>query len=241
MTYVNINDSTTRHLEACVDQDLVYGADRSFVKKNIAARAAHLGLVPLSLVMNTLDTLVGIGSGIGVVLIGGAEPESLKFALDHLDSSRKILVRPFSNLVKTINPEAIFSDDYANLPYIYRFIANNCDPNPPFISGDGDGFVTDFIKSELRPLAIDCCNSDNFLERHVASRLTFALLAIACLVTRAVDGLICIPAAVASLLTAGKFVSLNNLAYRTLQAPGIIEDLFYCTIKCINPWAQKSF
>lgn len=108
------------------------------------------------------------------------------------------------------------------------------------ISGDGDGFLSDLVINPLKDIARSCYNSDNFLKRHVASRLTYALLAVSCLVTRAVDGIIGIPAAGLSILTGGKFESLNNLAYRTLQAPGIINDLFYCTIKFINPWTRTS-
>ena len=39
--------------------------------------------------------------------------------------------------------------------------------------------------------------------------------------TRVADGIIGIPATALSILTAGKFESLNNLAYRSLQAPDL--------------------
>jgi hypothetical protein len=56
-------------------------------------------------------------------------------------------------------------------------------------------------------------------------------------ITRLVDGIIGVIAAVLSFLTLGKVASINNVAYRALQAPGIVKDLFKCTIKFINPWA----
>jgi hypothetical protein len=96
------------------------------------------------------------------------------------------------------------------------------------------------VINSLKALARSCYKSDNFLKRHVASRLTYALLAVSCLATRVADGAIGVAAAGLSVLTGGNFESLNNLAYRTLQAPGIINDLFYCTIKFINPWTGTS-
>ncbi len=108
--------------------------------------------------------------------------------------------------------------------------------NYPLIGIGGNGFITHFVTDALKNIARDCYRSENLLIQHVASRLTYAVLAISSLVTRAVDGVIGIPAAGLAILTFGKIESLNNLAYRSLQTPGIVEDLFYCTIKIINPW-----
>lgn len=175
------------------------------------ARGAHLLLTPASFITSAVDTIIGLGAGLGAICTLGKNKQTFKVACNHLSSSDKLFVRPYVNFLKTINPEAK-------------------------ISGDGDGFLSDLVINPLKNIARRCYNSDNFLKRHIASRLTYALLAVSCLVTRAVDGIIGIPAAGLSILTGGKFESLNNLAYRTLQAPGIINDLFYCTIKFINPW-----
>lgn len=102
---------------------------------------------------------------------------------------------------------------------------------------EGNGFLSNNATNLLKDVARTCYRSDNFVKRHVISRLTYALLAMASLVTRTVDGIICMPIAAASILTCGTFPTLNNIAYRSLQAPNIINDLFYCIVKFINPWA----
>ena len=53
---------------------------------------------------------------------------------------------------------------------------------------------------------------------------------------RVVDAIIGVFAGLASLITLGKIGSINNLAHRALQFPGLVKDLFYCGTKFINPW-----
>lgn len=226
MAYNNITYATTELAQSYVNRNWVLGKNTSFVKKHVLARGAHSILAPCSFITNSVDTIIGLGVGIGVLFTAGTHKPTFKFAMNHLDGSRKIFAQPFFNLLKTINPEAKFTGNDQILNW----------HTSPLIGAYGNGFTAHFVIEDLKIVARSCYNSKNFLKRHVASRLTYALLAISCLVTRAVDGVICIPAASLSLLMVGKCESLNNLAYRTLKAPGIIHDLFFCTIRFINPW-----
>lgn len=232
MSYTNVTYASTKPAEHYVASSWVQSDETTFLKKHVLARGAHLLLTPASFITSAVDTIIGLGAGIGAICTLGKHQSTVKVAFNHLSGSNKLFVRPYVNFLQTINPEAKFSGDAANQPFGLAKQA--------MISGDGDGFLSDLVINPLKNIARSCYNSDNFLKRHVASRLTYALLAVACLVTRAVDGIIGIPAAGLSILTGGKFESLNNLAYRTLQAPGIINDLFYCTIKFINPWTGTS-
>lgn len=234
MSYTNINSKLTRPVENYVDTNWVYSRETTFIKKHILARGAHFVLAPASLITSAVDTLVGLGVGIGSLCTLGKHEPTFKTAFNHLSGAQKLFVRPYVNLLQVINPEARFSGNWADRSFAERQFGL---VKQAMISGDGDGFLSNFVTKRLKNIARSCYNSDNFLKRHVASRLTYALLAISCLVTRVADGVIGIGAAGLSILTGGKFESLNNLAYRTLQAPGIIRDLFYCTIKFINPWA----
>lgn len=240
MSYTNVTYASTKPAEHYVDSNWVESDKTTFLKKHVLARGAHLLLAPASFITSAVDTIIGLGAGIGAICTLGKHQPTIKAAFNHLSSSNKLVVRPYVNILQTINPKAKFSGDLANQPYVVRYLAQCTDYKPPMISGDGDGFISDIVINSLKNVARACYNSDNFLKRHVASRLTYALLAVSCLVTRAIDGIIGIPAAGLSILTGGKFESLNNLAYRTLQAPGIINDLFYCTIKFINPWTGTS-
>lgn len=225
MSYTNVTYASTKPAEHYVDSNWVQSDETTFLKKHVLARGAHILLTPSSFITCAVDTIIGLGAGLGAICTLGKNKQTFKVACSHLSSSNKLFVRPYVNFLKTINPEAKFSGDAAK---------------QAMISGNGDGFLSDLVIDPLKNIARNCYNSDNFLKRHIASRLTYALLAVSCLVTRAVDGIIGIPAAGLSILTGGKFESLNNLAYRTLQAPGIINDLFYCTIKFINPWTGTS-
>ena len=240
MPYTNITHASTRPAENYIDSNWVRSDETTFIKKHLLARGAHFFLTPASFITSAIDTAVGLGVGIGVICTLGMHLPTAKVAFNHFSSSNKLFVRPYVNLLQTINPKARFSGDLANQTYVVRFLAQCNNYEPPVVSGDGDGFISDTVITSLKSVARTCYNSDNFLKRNVASRLTYALLAISCLVARVVDGIIGIPAAGLSILTGGKFESLNNLAYRTSQAPGIITDLFYCTIKFINPWTGTS-
>jgi hypothetical protein len=237
MSYSNVTYALIKPVENYVDSNWVRPVKTPFIKKHVLARGAHFVLAPASFITSAVDTIIGLGVGIGAICTLGKHYPTFKIAHNHLSGSRGLFVRPYKNLLQTINPEAKFSGDLANESHLVRQLRL---AKQAKISGDGDGFLSDLVIDPLKDIARSCYNSDNFLKRHVASRLTYALLAISCLVTRVVDGIISIPVAGLSILTGGKFESLNNLAYRTLQAPGIINDLFYCTIKFINPWTGTS-
>jgi len=247
MSYTNITYASTTPLENYVNNNWVYSPGTTFIKKDVLARGAHFVLAPSFFITCAVDTIIGLGVGIGAFCTLGKHKPICEIAYAHLYSSNMLFVRPYVNLLQTINPEAKLADRSnfkGNIPFFINYhgetklcITNN---KPPMITADGTGYLSDLIINPLKDIGRSCYNSNNFLKRHVASRLTYALLAVSCLITRAVDGVIGVVAASLSILTGGKFESLNNLAYRTLQAPGIINDLFYCTIKFINPWTGTS-
>lgn len=243
MPYINISRATTGYAEAYVYKNWVDSTETTLVNKHILSRAAYLILTPASFVTSALDTLVGLGVTIGTIL-SGRNKKVFDFTMLHLDSTNKLALRPYANFLKTINPEACFTKGLEDIPYNESYVDRRLISaaqslgfhyQEPKISAKGDGFVSDLVIEPLKGVARRCYKSENFLKRHVASRLTYILLAISCVVTRAVDGVIALPAAVLSILTVGKIQSLNNLAYRTLQATGIISDLAYCIIKIVNP------
>lgn len=193
----------------------------SLAGRHVLYRGAKFALAPVAFITCTLDTIVGLGYGLGTIRTLGTHKPTWEKTIIHLRHSREILLISYAFFLTAINPRADFPK------------------TGTVISSDGRGLTTNLVFEPIKKVGINCRESDNFLKKHVASRLTYALLAISCLVTRAVDGIIGVPAAALSILTCGsvKFGSLHNVAYRGLQTTGIIDDLFYCTIKFINPWA----
>lgn len=230
MFYINITHTAIRPTERYIHNNWVNSKKTNFFKKHVLARVTHFTLVPASLIISALDAIIGLGAGMAAICTLGKHEKIFHFASSHLRSSSEIIARPYINLLQTLNPKVDLSSNIS--------VFEN--PKYPIIGAGDNGFITHFISKFLENIASRCYNSENFVIRHVVSRLTYPLLAISCLVTRVVDGIIGIGVAPLSLLTGGKFESLNNLAYRALQVPGIIDDLFYCTIMCINPWAGTS-
>lgn len=222
MSYINITNSSIGPVKDYVAKNWVSSEETSFVKKQVLARGAYLILAPASLVTSAVDAIIGVGAGIGAICALGKHKPTCQFTIKHLHSSDRMIAEPYVNLLKALNPDFELTEGRS------------------LIGAMGHGFTSHFIREPLKEVARSCYDSDSLLKRHVASRLTYALLAIASVVTRAVDGVIGVPAAALSLLTLGKFESLNHLAYRGLQVPGIINDLFYCTIKLVNPWTGTS-
>jgi hypothetical protein len=183
--------------------------DASFVQKHILTRGAYLLLAPASLITTAIDTIVGLGAAIGAIAILGRSQKIFDFACGFACESNYLLSYPYQNFLQAINPDADF--------------------------GDMNGYIVSSAISPIEDFAKECSKSENFLQRHVASRLTYALAALACLVTRAVDGVISIPMTAISIITLGNFALINNLAYKTLKAPGIIMDIFYFSVYVLNP------
>lgn len=238
MHYINVTHETTHRAKKYIYE--TWASSTRPAKKHILARSAHLILAPASLIPVAVDTIIGLGAAIGTLFTFGKHVPTYRITFNHLDSARKFLVYPYVNILRTINPEAIFSGNIEAASYQTTRSTHSSSYQAKMLSWKGVGLIGGLVFAILKKSAGECYNSRYFLNRHVSSRLTYILLAVACVVTRVADGIIAVPAVGLSILTMGKFESLNNLAYRTLQFPSIINDLFYCTIKFINPWAGIS-
>lgn len=226
MTFIKTNYHSSIKLENSVYNNLNESENPSFLKKQIGGRFCYLALTPFSAITSIADTVIGIGAGIGTIATLGTNPKIFNTSISYISSSRYIIAKPYINILRTINPNA-------------KFFEFDPDKQKSSISPTDDGLLTGEVQRFLELKALDASTSNNFLKRHVISRLTYALLAISSIVTRYVDGIIGVSAAVLSIAFLGTVEPLNNLAYRGLQSTGIISDLFYCTAKFINPWATN--
>ena len=80
---------------------------------------------------------------------------------------------------------------------------------------------------------------EKFLTRHIVSRLSHGLFAVASVITRLWDFAVGLLAASLAFATLGKIETINHLAYRGLKVGGLCSDVFEHTIKAINPWTGE--
>ncbi len=217
--------------ESVTPHFLNYSNEAHALNNDISTRAKFLLSAPASIIWSALKIILGLGGVVETIYAAGEQKEVVKNVYSLLSESKLILAQPYVYILKATNPKAKFRNN------ILRSLVEEDMNKKVKIKRDGDGFISNGVILFFKKVAIRCYNSENLLKRHVASRLTYALLAISCLVTRIFDAIIALVAVPVSLWTNGHYQSLNNMAFRSLQAPGIITDLFFCTVKFINPWA----
>lgn len=181
-----------------------------FVRRHIAARGLSCLLIPGSFVTHAISTIAGLGAAAVAAVTGGHCKPAAK-AFSHLNQSQDLLANPYKHLLRTINPQALTG---AKRRFFHDTIARTV-----------EGFAAKLSRANFWPIA------------HGASRLAYAVLAVAYLVTSVADGLIGVAAASVSLAFLGRWEAANAMAYSHLQATSVIRNIAYCTIKIINPHA----
>lgn len=123
----------------------------------------------------------------------------------------------------------------------YNFLRDYGTKNPVKTSApsffNGRGLFTSLIVDSEINAAKKFADSKNILVRHIFSRIGFAFTLPTSMITRVADAALGLVAATFALITLGKISSLNNFAYRNINLPGLIPDMFFGVIKTINPWA----
>lgn len=187
----------------------------TYLNQQVISRVASFTMAPLSALGVTVDTLVGMISGVGAIFTAGTNKKIWSMA-SNLTYSRHLLNLPYLNLLRTINPQAN-------------------------IRINADGIIFGRIENSLRPyleksyLKTLRSSESNFLNREITSRISYLLFSLVTIVIRAVDGLIGLIASTLSLVMLGTNATINTLAFNGLASTGIVYDLFYCAVKIINP------
>lgn len=192
-----------------------------FFNQEILSRAIYFSLVPTVSLTIVFDTIVGLGTGVFSMIKKGEHQRAKHLSLTYLKSSRLLIASPYLNLMLTLNPSAKFDENSLQ-------------------TGSGEGAITQFCSNFIKTSLYHSSNSSYPLKRHVLSRLTFALLMISCVITRVIDGILGALAAVFSFLTLGNIRWLNHVAVRGLQFPGLLRDIYYCSLGIINPQCLTS-
>jgi hypothetical protein len=183
----------------------------SFINSQILSRIAYAALAIFDLLIKV--TLIPVGLILGSISILSGGKYLTNYAKEALSLTKSLISSPFFHLLKTVNPKAKIKKTQ---------------------------LLTQLVKKQLIQTATDFEKSNNFLSAQIASRLTYGAMAISVLATRTIDGLVGVTAAVASFATFGIFENVNGLAQQGLKFPGVISDLYKCTLKIINPKVNTS-
>lgn len=219
MSFVSITDSTVAPYEKYVDKEWVKSTEANFFKKHVLARGAYLVLAPCYAISCALDAIIGLGAALGSICTLGLYKPALKSAEIHLNKGTDILLYPYSNLLKAINPAAKFQLTIKGPSYLERKL---------------DLLIDNTISKPLN-FAVKCANSDNLLKRQVVSRLTFALITVSALVNGVATSIFGMPAVVLSFLTFGKFSSINRIAQLGAATPAVVLSIYVSVLGVINP------
>lgn len=171
----------------------------------------HLGLIPASLITKIFDTLAGIPAAALTICSFGTIQGINTFTESNLKEIENVIAAPLYHLVKLFNPQIKVSPSKES-----RFM---------FIHG----------LEAVCHKAFECSTSENFIERHIYSRSTYIMLAVALTIATTVDIVSIVPLGTITLISCGKFKIINDYTFRALKFPGIIYDLFFCVVKILNP------
>jgi hypothetical protein len=207
------------------DFDFYYDFCEDNFKDIVPSRIEYLALAPQAVFAIAADSLIGLGTGLAAIATGGMFSALNNRAFEHL-SCRGHITAPYRALIRTINPNAQFANYYNNDLRIHRLYDK--------MFGEMEGITT-----VVEKCANKFSKSENFLKRHVAARLSYALVGMAttvAIVARGVIGAIAIPLSFVSL---GKHETLNFMADESLKTPNIIDTLFCTILLTINPWIDS--
>jgi type III secretion system FlhB-like substrate exporter len=230
----NLYFKTIRYLEDSTYINLVNSKDAGFLKQQILSRVVFLILTPASLIVCAIDTILGLGAVLAAIFVSKHRQLLMDVAFTHFISTSAVFSFTYIHLLHVINPNISFEDESPKRRQ--ELLQKNPHHKFPIISSKGNGFIADRTIDYLTKKVVAYRNSKSLMEQCVATRTTLVELLIASFIARVIDGVIGIFAASFSILSAGQFRSLNNLAYRTTVVGSIVSDFIYCGTKIINPY-----
>lgn len=177
------------------------------------SRLGHFGLIPVSLFTKIFDSCIGIPSALLATCALGRINSLNNFVFDQLNCAGDVVSDPFNHFMKVINP------DYA---------AHTTIPCEGSVLHHQVRNIEEYAESHL-------IASNDFFKSQVCSRVTYAVLALAYIIARVADAIFVVPLAICTLLSLGKWSSLNSATCKAMKFPGLMPDLFFCFIKILNP------
>jgi hypothetical protein len=201
---------------------MVVHEEINLAHRQISARLGNAILSGASILPCAIDTIAGLIGGAIALLTLGLEKHTVNFAARELHATNDLIAKPFEFLLRTINPKAEFSTSH---PSSQSDISRAIEEIP--------------LAGRMGNVARACAQGENFFIRHVVSRVSYLATALIAVISRIALATLAAPTVALAVVTLGSFGKINRFASKTLQASGIIADLFTCIIKCINPSAGE--
>jgi hypothetical protein len=208
-------------------------------------RAKCFCFAPVAFIGCAIDIVLGIGIGIAAFIATPLGADRITWiAYGFLEKSRCLFTLPFAAILLSTNIK----------------IDGLLHESETTISMHGDGFLANQLLPKLKNYAEACTEeSETRIKQWAVSRLTYAVRLCASLATRTVDGAIAfltvklvvnavtrvahvtfaVIAVFLGTALLSNFDSFNHIAFRTLQAPAVVFDLFYCAIHVLNPLTPR--
>ncbi len=188
------------------------------------ARKLSLKLAPLQAIACALDLIAAVGGVISLIATGGVEPEITAFTCRRYAIGIKVFAFPFVDLLRAVNPQArfLFEPQQEDVLDEEEKLSSQLPAN--------------WIFMKLDPLIEEYKKGD----RLIAARILYVALMAAVVFIRCVEFLISCAAVPISLISRGKWETVNSIAFWTLQAaPNAFFDIAGCFIKLINLQATR--
>ena len=197
-------------------------------KENLPLAVKKICLLNCSatfLITSTVDLAIGVLSSCANLLTLGLINKLHDYSLFTLKSGANgLLAKPFGCFLQALSDLSL-----KNERYLFKDSQNLMDQR--------NGYLTDYIYSFGEIPTKLTSQAENFLGRHIGSKLSYPLLLVSCAITRVVDLLLGVGASAIAILTFGQFEKIYQLAFKALQAPAILYDIFYTVTLTINPSA----
>lgn len=139
-------------------------------------------------------------------------------------------------LLRDVNDRVTFRATTQFLPQVYENVLVILNPLCKIYENDSTGFLTRHIAFPLMTHGVNISRKKPlFSKENGFARLVFLAAAVASIFTRIIDLGVGVVLAGASLLTLGSYQELNVYAKEQLSGLGVIQDVFWCVRRIINP------
>lgn len=204
-------------------QKMIDDNESNRIIREVFGRVGYAGNVLITPFASSIDLAFGSIAGFFSLLPAGYFKQLNHYAFDAIQKGGEGLPMTFASLLRTINPHAEMT--------------TLVDAYDEHEVEELNGILSEKTSAFFRDLSDNAKAFENPIARHVATRLVATASLLSTVVTRIIDFVIGIFAALAALITAGKWERCNQFAYNCLRITALVNDVYLGLMLIANPWA----